>query len=91
MPGAERLSECKELIELLNKQRNENRYYAAVCAAPAVVFEKHSEYTHLVSNVRIVNSMPQICWRVKRPHATLASLRRFTTASRLTTGMSRAN
>jgi 4-methyl-5(b-hydroxyethyl)-thiazole monophosphate biosynthesis len=46
MPGAERLSECKELIELLNKQRNENRYYAAVCAAPAVVFEKHSEYTH---------------------------------------------
>jgi 4-methyl-5(b-hydroxyethyl)-thiazole monophosphate biosynthesis len=42
MPGAERLSECKELIELLNKQRNENRYYAAVCAAPAVVFEKHN-------------------------------------------------
>ena len=44
MPGAERLSECKQLIELLCNQRDENRFYAAVCASPAVVFEKHSEY-----------------------------------------------
>lgn len=48
MPGAERLSECKELIELLNKQRSEGRFYAAVCASPAVVFEKHRKLQCLV-------------------------------------------
>jgi protein deglycase len=38
MPGAEKLRDSKELIGLLEMQRTENRWFAAICAAPAVVF-----------------------------------------------------
>ena len=41
MPGAENLRDSKELIRLLEAQRAENRWYAAICAAPAVVFAPH--------------------------------------------------
>jgi protein deglycase len=37
MPGAENLRDSKELIRLLALQHAENRWYAAICAAPAVV------------------------------------------------------
>lgn len=37
MPGSENLRNSKELCALLNAQRTENRWYAAICAAPAVV------------------------------------------------------
>lgn len=37
MPGAENLRNSKELIRLLEDQRTQNRWYAAICAAPAVV------------------------------------------------------
>lgn len=37
MPGAENLRNSKELIRLLEDQRAQNRWYAAICAAPAVV------------------------------------------------------
>jgi len=41
MPGAERLSECRILTQLLKEQRKRGGVCAAVCAAPAVVFAEH--------------------------------------------------
>ena len=41
MPGAEHLRDCQPLIAMLKEQREENRYYAAICASPAVVLEHH--------------------------------------------------
>lgn len=39
MPGAEHLRDSKELAEMLKKQKDSGRLYAAICASPAVVFE----------------------------------------------------
>lgn len=41
MPGAERLRDCELLIAMLQEQKRSQRYYGAICAAPAVVFETH--------------------------------------------------
>lgn len=37
MPGAQHLSECPALIELMQRQYAEGRHVAAICAAPALV------------------------------------------------------
>ncbi len=41
MPGAEHLAGSKELVEMLKKQKESGRLYAAICASPAIVFEYH--------------------------------------------------
>jgi len=41
LPGAYNLRDSAQLKEMLLKQKKENRYYAAVCASPAVVFQTH--------------------------------------------------
>ncbi|MFH1983517.1 MAG: DJ-1 family glyoxalase III [Pseudomonadota bacterium] len=41
IPGAEHLRDSLELKTLLRRQKDENRYYGAICAAPAVVLEAH--------------------------------------------------
>ena len=41
IPGADNLRDSGILKELLIKQRSSNRYYAAICASPAVVFQTH--------------------------------------------------
>ena len=41
MPGAENLSKCDELIAMLKEQKKSGRLYAAICASPAVVFQRH--------------------------------------------------
>ncbi len=41
LPGAESFRDCKELIEMLKKQKEAGRFYAAICASPAVVFAEH--------------------------------------------------
>ena len=41
MPGAEHLRDSKELTLLLQHQKEGGRLYAAICAAPAVVFQHH--------------------------------------------------
>lgn len=41
IPGAENLKASEELAELLKKQRQEDRLYGAICAAPALVLEHH--------------------------------------------------
>jgi len=41
MPGAEHLRDCSVLIQMLKKQSEQKKLFAAVCAAPAVVFETH--------------------------------------------------
>ncbi len=41
MPGAEHLRESKTLVEMLKKQMQSGRLYAAICASPVVVLEHH--------------------------------------------------
>jgi 4-methyl-5(b-hydroxyethyl)-thiazole monophosphate biosynthesis len=41
MPGAEHLRDSELLKQLLTRQRDQGRYFAAICAAPAVVLEHH--------------------------------------------------
>lgn len=39
--GAENLRDSRELIEMLKKQKESGRLYAAICASPATVFAHH--------------------------------------------------
>jgi 4-methyl-5(b-hydroxyethyl)-thiazole monophosphate biosynthesis len=39
MPGAEHLHASRTLQDLLKRQQDEDRWYAAICAAPAVVLQ----------------------------------------------------
>ena len=41
MPGAERLRDSKELELMLKRQQREGRLFAAICASPAVVLQRH--------------------------------------------------
>ena len=41
MPGAEHLRDSAPLVEMLKKQKDAGRLYAAICASPAVVFQHH--------------------------------------------------
>ncbi|EGR33769.1 hypothetical protein IMG5_038840 [Ichthyophthirius multifiliis] len=41
MPGAQHLSDCQILIEKLKKQQQQDKYLSAICAAPAIVLQKH--------------------------------------------------
>ena len=41
LPGAEHLRDCKTLIEMLKKQKQSGRLYAAICASPAVALTPH--------------------------------------------------
>lgn len=49
MPGAEHLRDSAELIEMLRKQKQAGRLYAALCASPAVVLHHHK----LIEKVRV--------------------------------------
>ncbi|CAI5729863.1 unnamed protein product [Hyaloperonospora brassicae] len=41
VPGAERLRDSKEVVALLRKQKDDGRWYGAICAAPALVLHPH--------------------------------------------------
>ena len=41
MPGATHLRDCAALIAQLKRQRQAGKWYAAICASPAVVFASH--------------------------------------------------
>lgn len=41
LPGADHLRDSVELIQLLKQQKDSGKLYAAICAAPAVVFASH--------------------------------------------------
>lgn len=41
MPGATHLANSPKLVQLLKAQKSAGRWFAAICAAPAVVFEAH--------------------------------------------------
>jgi 4-methyl-5(b-hydroxyethyl)-thiazole monophosphate biosynthesis len=41
MPGAERLRDSKELTDLLTRQKQEGKLFAAICASPAIVLHHH--------------------------------------------------
>ena len=41
IPGAEYLRDSEELTQLLIKQAESGKYYAAICAAPVVVLQHH--------------------------------------------------
>ena len=48
MPGAENLRDCPHLTSMLLNQKKAGRWYAAICAAPAVILSHHG----LLDNVR---------------------------------------
>ncbi len=48
MPGSEHLRDCKHLTNMLIEQKKAERWYAAICAAPAVVLSHHG----LLDNTR---------------------------------------
>lgn len=41
LPGSENLRDCDLLISMLKRQKRENRWIAAICAAPAYVLGTH--------------------------------------------------
>lgn len=41
LPGANHLRDCGTLIHMLREQKDSGRYFAAICASPAVVFASH--------------------------------------------------
>jgi 4-methyl-5(b-hydroxyethyl)-thiazole monophosphate biosynthesis len=45
IPGAQNLRDSKELELLLKKQADQQKYYAAICASPAVVLHHHGLVT----------------------------------------------
>ncbi|KAG7396097.1 hypothetical protein PHYBOEH_002799 [Phytophthora boehmeriae] len=45
MPGAEHLRDSKELVTLLQQQKQSGKLYGAICAAPAVVLHTHGLLT----------------------------------------------
>ena len=45
IPGAQNLRDSKELETLLKKQAKNSKYYAAICASPAIVLHHHGLVT----------------------------------------------
>ncbi|MBU8911811.1 MAG: DJ-1/PfpI family protein [Desulfobacterales bacterium] len=45
IPGANNLRDSKELKVLLGKQADQQKYYAAICASPAIVLHHHGLVT----------------------------------------------
>ncbi|WP_155311686.1 DJ-1 family glyoxalase III [Desulfosarcina ovata] len=41
IPGAEHLRDCAELAQILRRQNEQERFFGAICASPAVVLEHH--------------------------------------------------
>jgi 4-methyl-5(b-hydroxyethyl)-thiazole monophosphate biosynthesis len=41
MPGAEHLRDCDALVGMLKKQKAAGKWYAAICASPALVLQTH--------------------------------------------------
>jgi 4-methyl-5(b-hydroxyethyl)-thiazole monophosphate biosynthesis len=41
MPGAQHLADSQTLVQILAQQRQQGRWLAAICAAPAVVLQSH--------------------------------------------------
>jgi 4-methyl-5(b-hydroxyethyl)-thiazole monophosphate biosynthesis len=67
MPGSQHLRDCAPLIDALKQQRADGRLYAAICAAPAVVFYPHGlldgrratchpNFAHFAPEVEIANT-----------------------------------
>ena len=50
MPGASHFAASSDLVEMLRNQKAQGRWYAAICASPAVVFKAKG----IVSNETIV-------------------------------------
>lgn len=65
--GAEHLRDNRELTEILKRQQKEGRWYAAICASPAVVLHHHGlltgrgatchpNFAHLLDNTESIDS-----------------------------------
>jgi len=68
MPGAERLRDCRALVELLQRQREGGRRYAAICAAPAVALLPHGllEQTRATAHPAFQQQLPAALASVER-------------------------
>jgi 4-methyl-5(b-hydroxyethyl)-thiazole monophosphate biosynthesis len=62
MPGAEHLRDSKELTMLLRRQKDEGRFYAAICAAPAVALQHHG-----LLDDRLATTHPNFIGKLKNP------------------------
>ena len=59
-PGANNLREDPDLLEILRKQRESDKWYAAICASPAVVLEHHGLLEGLVAT-----AFPSVCGQLR--------------------------
>eukprot|EP00906_Rhabdomonas_costata_P000046 RCo000059 len=57
MPGAKHLSESKPLIDIILKLKAAGKYYAAICAAPNLVFGSNAE---IMKGVSILTCYPKM-------------------------------
>jgi 4-methyl-5(b-hydroxyethyl)-thiazole monophosphate biosynthesis len=59
--GAKNLSAYAPLIDKLRKQKQDNKWYAAICASPAVVFAHHK----LLDGIEIATCHPSVTDKLK--------------------------
>lgn len=62
LPGADNLRDCETLKQLLIDQKRSGRYYAAICASPAVVFQHHG----LIDDVK-ATCYPSLLDKLSKP------------------------
>merc|ERR1711988_380885 len=61
MPGAEHLRDSSTLVSMLKAQKAASRCYAAICASPAVVFQKHNLFdgvSEMTCHPNFTSSLP---------------------------------
>jgi protein deglycase len=61
MPGAEHLRDCATLIQMLQKQKANGKWYAAICASPAVALQSNG----LIDDDMIVTGYPAPAFQEK--------------------------
>jgi len=66
--GSEIFSDSTLLVEMIKQQKYDNRWIAAICAAPALVLQKHQIYPNalMTCHPSFQNHIPQDKWREKR-------------------------
>lgn len=66
--GSEIFSESTVLVEMVKQQKYDGRWVAAICAAPALVLQKHQIYPNAIMTCHpsFQDHIPQNKWRDKR-------------------------
>lgn len=64
LPGAQKFSSTKKLVDLLKKQAKSNKPYGAICASPAHVLEPHG-LLEVISFAAFISFNPYSWFRTK--------------------------